>query len=112
MESLIADYEHSGQELKITLTGEIDHQSAKSVRLEIDRSIYFYRAKDVVIDLSGVSFMDSSGLGLILGRYAHVKEAGGVLKVLDPSSGAERVLRLAGAESIIPIIRSESKTVR
>ena len=109
MQILTAEYELCDGELKITLSGEIDHHTAQSVRVEIDKSIYYYRAATVLLDLSRVSFMDSSGLGLILGRYTHVKEAGGVLKVLDPSAGAERVLRLAGAEKIIPIIRSGSE---
>lgn len=108
MEVLTAKYEFSDRTLKITLTGEIDHHTARAVREEIDRQIYLCRAKTVLLDLKRVGFMDSSGLGLVLGRYAHVKEAGGELKVLDPSKGAERVLRMAGAEKIIPIVRDEN----
>lgn len=106
MDVLCAKYDMDGSTLTITLTGEIDHHTAKSVRLEIDRQIYYYRAKTVLLDLKNVGFMDSSGLGLILGRYTHVKEAGGVLKILDPCAGAERVLKLAGTERIIPIVKS------
>lgn len=105
MDVLCARYEIDGETLKITLSGEIDHHSAKTVREEIDKRIYLCRARTVMLDLEKVGFMDSSGLGLVLGRYAHVKEAGGVLQVLNPSVGAERVLRMAGAEKIIPIIK-------
>ena len=104
MEVLTAKYEIEEDTLKITLSGEIDHHTAKAIRREIDDRIYLMRAKTVLIDLKNVGFMDSSGLGLILGRYTHVKEAGGALKVLNPNKNAERVLRLAGAEKIIPII--------
>ena len=104
MEVLTAKYEIEEDTLKITLSGEIDHHTAKAIRREIDDQIYLMRAKTVLIDLKNVGFMDSSGLGLILGRYTHVKEAGGALKVLNPNKNAERVLRLAGAEKIIPII--------
>ena len=105
MEVLSAKYDFLNETLKITLAGEIDHHTAREIREDIDRQIYLCRAKNVMLDLQKVGFMDSSGLGLVLGRYAHVKEAGGVLKVLNPSSGAERVLRMAGAEKIIPIVK-------
>jgi stage II sporulation protein AA (anti-sigma F factor antagonist) len=106
MEVLTAKYDFNDDTLKITLMGEIDHHTAKAARIEIDEQIYAHRAKNVVIDLENVGFMDSSGLGLILGRYTHVNVTGGILKVLNPCKSAERVLRLAGAERIIPIIKT------
>ncbi len=109
MEVLTAKYEMNGDTLKITLSGEIDHHTARAVRIEIDNQIYLHRAATVMIDLKDVGFMDSSGLGLILGRYTHVKEAGGRLMLLDPCPSAERVLKLAGTEKIIPIVRSDKK---
>ena len=104
MEVLTAKYEYGEDSLKITLSGEIDHHSVKAVREDIDREIYRRCAKRVVLDLSKVGFMDSSGLGLVLGRYTHTKEAGGILTVLDPCPNAERVLKMAGVEKIIPIV--------
>lgn len=109
MDLLTAKYEKDGDILKITLSGEIDHHSAKAVREDIDRQLYYYRAKTVLLDLAAVTFMDSSGLGLLLGRYTHVHELGGELKVLDPSEGVERMLRVVGAERLMPIVRSEDK---
>ena len=109
MEVLTAKYVFKDDTLKITLCGEIDHHSAKAIREEIDRQIYLCRAKTVMLDLKNVGFMDSSGLGLVLGRYTHAKEAGGELKVLNPCAGAERVLRMAGAEKIIPIVKEKSE---
>ncbi len=107
MQVLSAKYEISKDTLKITLTGEIDHHTAKSVRADIDEQIYKNAGKTVLIDLKDVAFMDSSGLGLILGRYTHVKDAGGVLKVLNPTGSAQRVLNLAGAEKLIPILYTD-----
>ena len=104
MEVLSARYEMNADTLTITLSGEIDHHTAKTARVEIDKQIYYFRPKTVQIDLQHVGFMDSSGLGLILGRYTHVKELGGTLEILNPCQGAERVLKLAGTEKIIPII--------
>ena len=106
MNVLTAKYEITEDTLKVTLSGEIDHHSAKEAREEIDQRIYETGAKTVYLDLKSVGFMDSSGLGLILGRYTHVKEMGGTLKILNPGRSAERVLRLAGKDKIIPIERT------
>jgi len=93
--------------LLIKMEGEVDHHSAKFIRDEIDRAIFYFRPKLAVLDLSGVGFMDSSGLGLILGRYTRMKEIGGSIKLLDPSKETEKILYLAGLEKYIPIIKRQ-----
>jgi stage II sporulation protein AA (anti-sigma F factor antagonist) len=109
MQALMAKYETCDDTLTITLSGEIDHHTAKAARVEIDRQIYFYKASTVILDLSEIAFMDSSGLGLILGRYTHIREMGSVLKVLNPTKSVKRLLTLAGTEKIIPIISTNGK---
>jgi len=89
--------------LAVRINGEIDHHTAASIRSDIDREIFFYRADKVVLDLSGVSFMDSSGLGIILGRYAKIKELGGTLAILDPTPEILKILKLAGADKLVAI---------
>lgn len=89
--------------LEIKLTGEIDHHSAVNARSEIDELIFELRPKRVVLDLSEISFMDSSGLGLIMGRYALIKELGGVLSLRAPTVAVMKILSLAGMEKIIKI---------
>ncbi len=101
---LTAKYDYSDGRLTVSLSGEIDHHSVREIRGEIDRQICYRRAGEVILDLAGVTFMDSSGLGLILGRYTRAKENGGALKIKDPGKSAQRVLKLAGTEKLIPII--------
>ena len=72
--------------LEVSLRGEIDHHSAVSVRGKIDDEITAVLPKRLVIDLSGIEFMDSSGLGLIMGRYALMKKIGGCKLFLLPLS--------------------------
>ncbi len=103
MNVLTAKYSISEDELKVSLYGEIDHHSASALREEIDQRIYEVKPKTLILDLKSIGFMDSSGLGLILGRYNKMKEIGGSLKVHNPASGAARVLKLAAADKIIPI---------
>ncbi len=92
-----------GAELKIALDGEIDHHSARSYRQSIDELLYCYRPKNVAIDLSRISFMDSSGLGLILGRFTLARELGGVLRIVDPTDEVMKILDLAGTSRLIKI---------
>ncbi len=92
--------------LEIKLIGEIDHHSAVSVRSDVDGLIFESRPKKVVLDLSEISFMDSSGLGLIMGRYALIKDLGGTLSLRAPTVAVMKILSLAGMERMIKIDKS------
>ena len=100
------DSEFNGSILRIKLRGEIDHHSAVAVRSAIDDMIRSKRPAELVIDMSAVDFMDSSGLGLIMGRYNTMREIGGRTTVADPNPGSERIIRLAGLERIVRIVHT------
>ena len=100
------DSEFTGTLLKIKLRGEIDHHSAAAVRTAIDDMIRAKRPAELLIDMSAVDFMDSSGLGLIMGRYNTMKEIGGKVTVSDPTPATEKIMNLAGMERIIKIIHT------
>ena len=93
----------SGDTLTVHLTGEIDHHAAAAVRETIDREICRVRPKTTVLDLSGIEFMDSSGLGLILGRYTKARELGTEVIIKNPSKRTEKIFRMAGADKFIKI---------
>ena len=99
--------DHDDGILIVNLSGDIDHHSAKSLREEIDSHLYLYRASTVILDMGGVEFMDSSGLGLILGRYTKIKDLGGRMILANPDPGVERILALAGADKLITIKKKE-----
>lgn len=82
--------------LELILQGEIDHHSAVRVRTEIDRLLMERQPEQVILDLSRIDFMDSSGLGLIMGRYALMQRLGGELILRNPSKGILRIFELAG----------------
>jgi len=92
-----------GGELHAALSGEIDHHAARELRRKIDEGLYYYRPKTVALDLSAVTFMDSSGLGLILGRFTLARELGGELRIVDPCESVTKVLELAGTSRLIKI---------
>lgn len=95
--------------LTVFLNGDIDHHNARAVRGKIDTKMFIMRPAELVIDLSQVSFMDSSGLGLILGRYSRAKELGIDFRVVNPTPQIRRILDLAGTDRIIVIDYSEIK---
>ena len=95
--------------LRVGLEGEIDHHSAVATRGEIDRLIYENRPKRLELELSRIGFMDSSGLGLVMGRYALMRDLGGEITVLNPSPAILRIFKLAGMDRLIPFeVRREA----
>ena len=96
------------QTLRLTLTGDIDHHSAKGLREAIDAELFYHRPKTLYLVLSEVSFMDSSGLGLILGRYTRMIELGGNMILVEPTRQIEKILSLAAMDKTLPL---EKKSV-
>ena len=92
--------------LEIKINGEIDHHSAVRIRGEIDEKINELRPQKSVIDLSGIEFMDSSGLGLVMGRYALMQRFQGELAVINPNERVRKIFELAGLDRIIKIEKS------
>ena len=89
--------------LTVRIRGEIDHHTAATVRNGIDAAIFEKRPRRLVMDMSGVTFMDSSGLGLIMGRYTVMKELGGDVVVYNPSREIQSILTLAGLERVVRV---------
>ena len=101
----------SGRTLTVFLDGDIDHHSAREIRSRIDTKVFIQRPDELILDLSRVCFMDSSGLGLILGRYAKAAELGIRFKVANPTPEIRRILDLAGTERLIKIESAALRTV-
>ena len=89
--------------------GEVDHHNAVAARRRIDRELEEKRPRQLLLDLGGVNFMDSSGLGLILGRYNKATELGISFAVCNSTPATMKILNLAGGERIIKIIDGEVK---
>jgi stage II sporulation protein AA (anti-sigma F factor antagonist) len=95
--------------LVINLSGEIDHHSAVGVRSDIDTLVFETRPKRLILELSDITFMDSSGLGLIMGRYALIKDLGGSLLLRSPSVAVMKILGLSGMDRIISIEKTKEE---
>ena len=91
--------------LYVSLIGEIDYHSAASTREAIDEKILELCPKNLVLDLADAPFMDSSGLGLIMGRYQRMQELGGTLTVANPSAGHQKIFKAAGLNKLVKIVK-------
>lgn len=85
------------------LSGEIDHHSAKELRETIDFSAESVLPARLTLDFAGITFMDSSGIGLVMGRYRLMQSMNGVLTVRNVSDHIRRVMRLAGMDKLAVI---------
>ncbi|MBQ8349107.1 MAG: STAS domain-containing protein [Ruminococcus sp.] len=85
------------------LSGEIDHHNAKELRNQLDKFIISAQPPELVMDFKNITFMDSSGIGLIMGRSKLMKECGGKLEVRNSQPYIKRVLKLSGIERIVKI---------
>lgn len=97
---MAVEIKNTGEVLTAYLGGEIDHHSAAALRSEIDSAIELNMPTMVILDFSRVSFMDSSGIGLIMGRYKIVSKSGGKLHVSGVTPQNYKVMKLAGLERL------------
>lgn len=104
-------YNTETAQLLVQLDGEIDHHTSNALRAEVDAAIYAHLPQVLIFDFREVSFMDSSGIGLIMGRYKILQPLGGQIILLNPAPHISRVLRLAGMERLASIRTAAAKEV-
>lgn len=94
-------YEQTKKGLIIRMPKEIDHHTADEIRSEIDKKIEFDCISNLIFDFEKTDFMDSSGIGLILGRYKMVQYLGGVVSVVNASESIKRMMNMSGIDKFI-----------
>jgi stage II sporulation protein AA (anti-sigma F factor antagonist) len=90
--------------MTVWLIGEIDHHSARRIREKADTELYKKRPKTLVLDFSGVTFMDSSGVGLVIGRYKTARALGCGTAVRAVRPRERRILELSGLQHLIEFL--------
>jgi len=98
--------------LVVSLHGEIDHHAVEQMRTEIEQQLAETRYQGLVISFRNINFMDSSGLGLILGRYRTVTQHGGKMAIAEVNGTLKRVFDMSGLLKILPVYATESDAVR
>ncbi|MFC4103790.1 anti-sigma F factor antagonist [Paenibacillus xanthanilyticus] len=105
--SLQVELEHYRDVLIVRLKGELDHHTADIVRFKMEEAILRGNSAHVILSLKDLLFMDSSGLGVILGRYKQLKAREGKMVVCDVNPGVYRLFELSGLFKILPIHENE-----
>lgn len=99
----------TGEVLTVYLQGDIDHHSAKIMREEIDGAIEYNMPSLLIMDFTEVSFMDSSGIGLVMGRFKLLQKSGAKLNITGLSPTLQRIMKLAGIERLATIDKGVNK---
>ena len=100
--------------LVFKITDEIDDFSVQKIRRRADYEIERYMPKRVVFDFNNVSFMDSAGIGLIIGRYKFANMLGGKLEVTNLTDSVKKIFEMSGILKLIPVtdLQLENQKVR
>ena len=106
----MAEIKQEPRRLTVCLSGDLDHHNTMALREEIDFAVRDQLPPVVVLDFSGVTFMDSSGIGLIMGRYRVTEEYGGRLEIHNPPPHIRKVLRISGADKLAVIRNYTAET--
>ena len=102
-------FSEKGSTLSVKVTGELDHHNASQLREETDFKIINNNIRCLIFDFTNLSFMDSSGIGVIIGRYKLLSSLKGSLYIVSPSKNINRILELSGVMKIIKIYESISE---
>ncbi|WP_158735251.1 anti-sigma F factor antagonist [Alteribacillus sp. YIM 98480] len=110
--SLSVNLEQVGDVLCIRLRGELDHHSARELRSQVDEYLEAHQIQHIVLNLEELIFMDSSGIGVILGRYKQVRRNGGEMVVCSISTPVKRLFELSGLFKILRLENRETDALR
>lgn len=94
------EYVKEDKLLLLKITEEIDHHTTEKIRRKADDEITRYMPRKVIFDFSNVTFMDSAGIGMVLGRYKMIKMLGGNLELKNVNSSINKIFEMSGITKI------------
>ena len=102
-------FQSQRRKLTAFLSGEIDHHSSEGLRKMIDQKVLQDKPAVLCLNFGKVEFMDSSGVGLVMGRYRCLSTYGGKLEICGMSRTVERIMRMSGIENIAAIVSEKGE---
>ena len=93
--------ENIGTTLVVKIEGEIDHHTAPMLREKVDRELDSKNIVNLILDFDGVNFMDSSGIGVIAGRYKEIHARGGKVMIIRVKPQVDKILELSGMKTLL-----------
>ncbi len=106
MESI---YQKKDKRLIFEISEDIDECIVQKIRRRLDNEIERYMPKEVIFDFNKVSFMDSAGIGLLIGRYKLVDMLGGKVEVTNLTTPVRKIFEMSGVLKIIPEIKTKKE---
>ncbi len=97
--------------LIVKISGEIDHCSANEIKYKTDKEYKLLNSKNILFDLSDVTFMDSSGIGVIMGRYKNVSLNGGIVGTTLINNELKKIFELSGLFKIIKYYKNTEEAL-
>lgn len=96
----------------IKVNGELDHHMASIIKTEADKKICATNAVNVIFDLTDMTFMDSAGIGVMMGRYKKARTLGGKTAVFGTNAQTLRIMKMSGIDKIIKVVPCFEKAIR
>ena len=101
--NLNSKYIQEDKLLILQITEEIDHHTTEDIRRKADNEITRYMPRKVIFDFGMVTFMDSAGIGMLIGRYKIVKTFGGSVEMINVKPSVRKIFEMSGVLKIVPI---------
>ncbi len=105
-------FEMQGRTLVARLKGELDHHSAATVREQLEDIIKRQNVKNLIFDFTELGFMDSSGIGVIIGRYKLIHGMGGEVAVSGANAHIDRILALSGIKKLMNVYKNTNLALK
>lgn len=111
MDKVQLKYETNNNTLIVELEGELDHHVAEDIRIELDDIIERKRIRNLIFDMGLLHFMDSSGIGVIMGRYKNISKLGGKVAVVEVPDKIDKIFTLAGLYRIVEKYQNKREAI-
>ena len=103
------NYDEKDKLLTFEITEEIDHHTTEKIRRKMDYEIQRYVPRKIIFDFNQVTFMDSAGIGMLIGRYKIAKMLGGSAELMHVKPSIKKIFEMCGVLKIIPINENNSR---
>lgn len=104
---MIVDFRKEEKSLIFVLTEDVDQHTSEKIRRKMDNEITRYMPRKILLDFNEVSFMDSAGIGLLIGRYKTSRLIGGTMEIVNATPAVKKVLEMSGVTRIIKITEGQ-----
>ncbi|MBQ8300006.1 MAG: anti-sigma factor antagonist [Clostridia bacterium] len=108
---MIVNYEETSRTLTINFDGEIDHHSCGEIATISDDAIKKYLPLKLIFDFKNVKFMDSAGIGMVIGRYKQLMRFGGKAEMVNINNDIKRIFSMVGIFKIIPLVSENAESL-